>query len=310
VITIEGAIQLFLDDISGTHSKNTLRVYRNGLMKFKEALVQEGIALDQPISVLDESWIGVLACYLNDLSKGSNKTYLAAVQGFYNHCAVEGLKKDINLARAKALVKEHSQPDEVELPNIPRQDIERVIEYAETLPQLDYNNYSEKLTNLRNCAFILTLADTGLRVHEACNLTRGDIDWLEGTATIIAKDDKQAEVPFSNRSLKACHEYLRARAFVDRRTKVRLLTLPLFSRHDKVGLRKTMPISTNTGRNIVNSVVSDSLSDAYVGTITPHSFRHYFVTNVLMKTGDITVTKELARHTQLSTTKRYTHLLD
>jgi len=71
-----------------------------------------------------------------------------------------------------------------------------------------------------------------------------------------------------------------------------------------------MPISTTTTRNIVNRVVADCLGDAYVGTITPHSFRHYFVTNVLMKTRDITVTKELARHAQLSTTERYTHLLD
>ena len=310
MITIEGAIQLFLDDVMGTLSKNTFRTYRNGMQKFKEALGKEGITLDQPISILDESWIGVVSRYLNDLSKGSKQTYVAAVQAFYNHCAVEGYKEDINLARVKALVKKHSQFNEVRLPVFPKQDIDRVIEYAETLPKHGFDNFSEKLTNLRNCAFILTLADTGLRVHEVYNLTRGDIDWIEGKATIIGTGNKQAVVRFSNRSLRACHNYLRARSWVDGRTKVRLLTLPLFSRHDKVGYRKTLPISTTTGRNIVNKVVADSLGDFFVGTITPHSFRHYFVTNVLKKTKDIKVTKELARHAQLSTTERYTHLLD
>ena len=56
---------------------------------------------------------------------------------------------------------------------------------------------------MRDRAFLLTLADTGLRVHEACNMRRGDIDWNEGRAVIIGKGDKQAVVRFSTRKYKA-----------------------------------------------------------------------------------------------------------
>ena len=58
-------------------------------------------------------------------------------------------------------------------------------------------------------------------------------------------------------------------------------TLTLFSIHDKVKYRKTMPISTDTSTNIAISVVAESLEDALIGTITPHSLRHYFVTIIL-----------------------------
>ena len=33
---------------------------------------------------------------------------------------------------------------------------------------------TDRLIQLRDRAYLLTLADTGLRVHEACNLRRGD----------------------------------------------------------------------------------------------------------------------------------------
>ena len=44
------------------------------------------------------------------------------------------------------------------------------------------------------------------------------------------------------------------------------------------------------------------------GRITPHSFRHYFVTSVLRGTGNLRVAQELARHSNIQVTQRYTHL--
>jgi site-specific recombinase XerD len=45
-----------------------------------------------------------------------------------------------------------------------------------------------------------------------------------------------------------------------------------------------------------------------VGRITPHSFRHYFVTSVLRGTGNLRYAQELARHKNIEVTQRYTHL--
>ena len=47
-----------------------------------------------------------------------------------------------------------------------------------------------------------------------------------------------------------------------------------------------------------------------VGTITPHSFRHYFVTVVLRATGNLKIAQELARHRNIAVTQRYAHLND
>ncbi|MCE7861514.1 MAG: hypothetical protein DYG86_17240 [Chloroflexi bacterium CFX2] len=46
------------------------------------------------------------------------------------------------------------------------------------------------------------------------------------------------------------------------------------------------------------------------GKITPHSFRHYFVTTVLRGTGNLKIAQELARHKNIQVTQRYTHLSD
>jgi len=59
---------------------------------------------------------------------------------------------------------------------------------------------------------------------------------------------------------------------------------------------------------IVSESVSECLGKDAVGTITPHSFRHYFVTTVLHETGNLKIAQEFARHTNIAVTQRYTHL--
>jgi integrase len=47
------------------------------------------------------------------------------------------------------------------------------------------------------------------------------------------------------------------------------------------------------------------------GRITPHSFRHYFVTTVLKGSGgNLKLAQELARHQNIQVTQRYAHLSD
>jgi integrase/recombinase XerC len=55
--------------------------------------------------------------------------------------------------------------------------------------------------------------------------------------------------------------------------------------------------------------VKESLGKEAIGTITPHSFRHYFVTTVLRGSGgNLKLAQELARHKNISVTQRYAHL--
>lgn len=69
-------------------------------------------------------------------------------------------------------------------------------------------------------------------------------------------------------------------------------------------------MTTTTGRNIVTQWVQALLGKDAVGSITPHSFRHYFVTRVLQSSGNLKLAQELARHVNIQVTTRYAHLSD
>ena len=98
------------------------------------------------------------------------------------------------------------------------------------------------------------------------------------------------------------------RVKIDGATGQSLSSLPLFARHDRGAGKKIKPITTTTGRNIVTNRVREALGQDAVGTITPHSFRHYFVTVVLRASGNLKLAQELARHKNISVTQRYAHL--
>jgi len=89
-----------------------------------------------------------------------------------------------------------------------------------------------------------------------------------------------------------------------------LASLPIFARHDKGSGKKIKPISTTTGREIVNQRVKEAVGEEAVGSINPHSFRHYFVTTVLLASGNLKLAQELARHQNIAVTQRYSHLSD
>ncbi len=144
-------------------------------------------------------------------------------------------------------------------------------------------------------------------------MRRGDLDWNEGKAILIGKGDKQAVIRFSTRSLNGLRDYLSARAVLDGASRKPLGSLPLFLRHDpgaKKGDNQFKPVTTETGRNIVEGRVKEALGVSAAGTITPHSFRHYFVTIVLRASGNLKVAQALARHSNISTTSLYAHLAD
>jgi len=214
------------------------------------------------------------------------------------------------------LIRQRSRPAGIRLPQFPADDIERLIKQVEHVENLNVTAVNEddietvKLRAYRDRAFILTLADTGFRVHEACNLRRGDVDWNEGRAIIIGKGNKQAVVRFTSRAMQAIKEYLSQRATLDGNSGRQLATLPLFARHDKGAGKKVKPMTPTTGRNIVRERVEQFLGAEMAGRITPHSFRHYFVTSILRGTGNLRYAQALARHENIETTKRYTHLAD
>jgi integrase/recombinase XerC len=308
--TISQVIDEYLRNIAAARSANTARTYRNALNLFEVILKQQDIDFNQtPPTTLSEESISLFAMALKDYSPATERLYLTAVAGFYEFLSAERLS-EINLPRMRMLIRQRARRPGQRLPQFPYNNIEYIIKYVNNIVLSDTSSLAGRLRNLRDRAFLLTLADTGLRVHEACGLRRGDIDWNEGKALVIGKGDRQAVIRFSSRSLAALRDYLSSRAVIDGASGRQLASLPLFARHDRGAGNKVKPITTATGRNIVMQRVKEALGAEAVGTITPHSFRHYFVTVVLRSSGNLKLAQELARHRNITVTQRYAHLSD
>jgi integrase len=300
----------YLDSIRLARSENTFLAYSNGLDLFFSVLKERWIDPDiTPISDLKEESVAWFAAFLKNFSTATERLYLQSVKGFFEFLSAENALT-INLPRIKLLLKQRSRRTGVRLPQFQRESIEQIIELVGTYSMCEFEQAIDKLRALRDRAFIITLADTGLRVSEACKLRRGEVDWNEGRAVIIGKGDKEAIIRFSNRSMQALKEYLNFRAKLDGSTGLPLASLPLFARHDRGAGKKTKTMTTTTGRNIVTEQARLALGNDVERNITPHSFRHYFVTTVLRASGNLKLAQELARHTNISVTQRYAHLSD
>ncbi len=309
-ITIADAITLYLEGVEQARSANTSRTYRNGLAIFTETLLTHKLdPFQAPINQLKEEGMLWLIAALKNSAPTTERLYATALMGFYEFLAAEKLC-EINLPRVRLLIRQRARRPGQRLPQFPREAIEKVLDYAASLSGAPVANKADGLRNLRDRAFMIILADTGLRVHEACALRRGDIDWNEGRALVIGKGNKQAVVRFSKRALKALSDYITARASLDGSSGRPLGALPLFTRHDRGAGHKVIPITTTTGRNIITDRVIEALGAEAkeVGNISPHSFRHYFVTTVLRASGNLKMAQELARHTNIAVTQRYAHL--
>ena len=308
MITIAESFQDYLESVKYARSENTHLAYSSAIkflwMTFESHDIDPEI---DRVDIIREEIISWFAYDLKGYSAASMQLYITAVKGYLEYLIAEDLS-NINLAKVKLLIKQRTRKPGKRLPQFPTDDIFKILETLENNRISGLNDNKNKLRAMRDKAFLLTLADTGLRVHEACALRRGDIDWNEGKALVIGKGNRQTVVRFSKRSQRALRAYLRERSTIDGRSGRQLGSLPLFSRHDKGAGKKVKPITTTTGRNIVTERVREILGEDAVGTITPHSFRHYFVTRVLAVTGNLKLAQNLARHKNIAVTQRYAHL--
>jgi len=309
MLTIQEAINRYLKQIKRSKSSNTATAYGQGLKAFADCLAQSEheIEFDKTgIDALSPLWLETFLDQLQKQSISTEHLYTTAVAGFYKYVAAQ----EWTLVNLSTLEFEMSQRRNQgkRLHVFPEGDVEKLLEYIQNEVEYPPKNMAAKLTIYRDAALLITLADTGLRVSEACGLRRGDIDWERGRAIIIGKGDKQAIVRFSNRAMAYISNYLSVRSELDQR-QGRQNILPVFARHDKRASKRVLPISTRTAENIVTRHVVRALGDEARGTITPHTFRHYFVTRAA-RHHDISLAQSLARHESINTTSGYTHLTE
>lgn len=271
-------------------SPKTIFAYRNALIQFVKAVGGDA-------ALTTETYIKFLTA-IKSRSPSTQRVYRTAVLKFYAFC------KAGNWAELKEATEHYTRKQGKRIVNFNREAIEQVIAYCESL-RGDSDSPRINLTNLRDRAFVLTVADTGLRLSEACSLKRGDIDWLEQRAVIIGKGDKQAVIRFSNRAIQALKDYLHEMAAVEPNSRVPLAAQPLFARHDIRASRRIRPISAGGMWKAIKSRMTEAGVDHRL--VRLHDFRHYFVTITYLAKGNLKLSQELARHESIATTNRYAH---
>jgi len=176
-LSIRDAIQDYLILVEQSRSKRTYLTYQNALKSFSETLeAYQLIPEKTPATELPEDAISWFAENLKVFAPATERLYLTATNNLYEYLSAENISQP-NLARVRQLIRQRSRRPGVRLPQFPASDIDTLLEKIESLKGKPTQDPEEYLRNLRDRAFLFTLADTGLRVHEACGLRRGDMDW-------------------------------------------------------------------------------------------------------------------------------------
>lgn len=274
----------------GAVSRKTLATYTQGIKTFVRTVGVQA-------SVTTETYVHFLKS-LGSVSPSSVKTYKSAVLDYYKFCHLEhGI--EIDLLALREATKRYCQSDAEELPEFDKEAIQELESYVLSL--------TSGLLNLRDKAFIITAMDAGFRNFEFCKLTIGDVDFENAQTVIVGKKRKKAVVRFSPRSIQFIQEYLSARAELDSHYPDRDV-LPLFARHDKSASTHVLPIGTGGSWAALKAICQRAGVDP--DKIRVHDLRHYFVTKIYGTTHNLALAQELARHANIQTTRRYTHLSD
>jgi integrase len=150
----------------------------------------------------------------------------------------------------------------------------------------------------KECAMIMLLAN-GLRANEALHLKISDLSLTNRTVRVLGKGSKLRTVNLYDRAIQALDRYLTWR---------RMDTRPWLFPHrfrnvtDSPGHKK-MP--NYIVWNVANRVFDDP---TVIERLTPHTFRHYFISDWLHRGGNPTACKLQVGHCSLAMLERYTHM--
>jgi integrase/recombinase XerD len=238
------------------------------------------------------------------LSKNSISAYLRDIEQFANFSKIELLKRDSSNVIEFLSTFKNARTINRKLASINTfYNFVKELEFGlvdiklqsskipATLPKyLSYEEIIEATNNipikswidLRDIALILFLYATGVRVSEAVNTSRDDIDggWLR---VRYAKGEKERVVPIAKTALNAIELYLKERSDLE---------APLF-----VNYKKT-PLSRVSMFKITKKYLS----------VSPHVLRHSYASSLILGGADLRVVQELLGHSSLLTTQIYTHI--
>ena len=259
-------------------SNNTYDSYAFDLECFKSYFK------NKKIDNINENDISNYLKYLKEekkLTPRSIERHLTTLRGLFKYLVkIEIIKYDITKNIDNLKIGKH-------LPNT------LTIDEVEKLMDISLDNPF----NYRTKAMLEMMYGSGLRVSELVNLTLNDIDLYNDTILIHGKGDKERIVPLGDYAKEYLIEYLNVRNSLIKRKN---------GNPDKLFLNNHgKPITRNGFNFLLNKLLKEKGIEKEV---TPHTLRHSFATHMLDNGADLRTIQELLGHSDIVTTRIYTHV--
>ncbi len=259
-------------------SMNTKETYSISLYKYQEYLKKKNIIY---IDKIDREDIISFLDHLKkeDLTPQTIAHYLTVIKNYHKFLIQNEYLKD-NVAKS------------IERPKLVKK-LPNVLSIEDVVKLLDIKGTSA--FDIRNKCMLELLYGTGLRISELLSLTINDIDTFNATVRCIGKGDKERIVPINDYIIESLDNYLNVRdTLLKNKT-----TKELF-------LNKNGDALSRKGFfKILKQLLLEKGLDP---NVSPHTLRHSFATHLLEYGADLRVIQEMLGHSDISTTRIYTHI--
>lgn len=176
-------------------------------------------------------------------------------------------------------------------PTLSIDSVKYVPKHKTGMSQMELEYLRGACTTQRDRAIVEFLYSTGCRVSELCAVQRSDVDWRDGTVTLLGKGNKYRTAYLN---AKAC---VTLQAYLDTRKDASpFLFVGLYNPHKALT------------RSTVEKIIGDISDRAFEKTgrhITPHIFRHTTVTVALRNGMPVQDVSRMAGHARIETTMIY-----
>lgn len=216
------------------------------------------------------------------LSPASQSRMVSGIRSFYKYLLLED--------------KIDSDPSELlELPKIGRK-LPDTLSNDEVVAMIDSIDLS-KTEGERNRAILETLYGSGLRVSELVNLKISNIYFNDRVMRITGKGNKERLVPLGGIASKRISTYI---------NEIRVHAKIQKGAEDFVFLNNR---GNHLSRIMIFNIVKKAAVDAKIKkSISPHTLRHSFATELIQRGADLRAVQDMLGHESITTTEIYTHL--
>lgn len=269
-------------------SENTIRAYTTDLGYFKTWC--EINKLD-PMNLPHRSF----RKFVSDLSKAkySKATinrHISSISTFYKYLIAHSTNVVDPTNDISTLKKDNHLPKVLK-----RDEIEKILNYY-TSDNLSSLGLKQSVSDVRDLALLEFMYATGVRVSEASNLKLDNINFKSWSVKILGKGNKVRIVPMHAHCVTLLGDYIKS-------ARNNLLN----------GKNNNYVFISNRGNRYSEDAIRKMLKKTLLAcgldpTISPHSIRHSFATDVLSGGADLRSVQEMLGHSSLSTTQIYTHI--